>query len=350
MNESINYNADPYRTAPRTWRSVPSFESLSKLMGKTLQDALSNGNLVNCKKSTTNALIRRGLCDQNSKLTDKGRVAAIELSSLKQQARALSLPINNIELIIANKERPEIATMTYLLNECNYKAVCYAEGGDILTLLGCMSFDQIRNAWKEHCLTHPLYRSYHEDFGESSVEDTITDNMYPSPLGSMDLLDLMENRPNTCPENRPSPYKYLMPSIMEAITNAKKDHIKKAFCTLKQWHIDMGWTGDNWPWRNYVGLTLSFVLSLYEALGNKVLANIAKMFFMDLAAFGSGWPDITAIDRNNNVKLFEVKTTDKLHRSQIITILAMANFFQIELIRVKRISPKYEVLTRHGQL
>jgi hypothetical protein len=343
MNESRHYNYDPYRTAPRTWRSATSFESLSKSMEKALRDALSNGNLFNCKKSTTNALIKRGFCDQDGKLTDEGRVAAIGLSSLKQQARALSLPINNIELIICKNERPEIAVTTYLLNECHYKAACYAEGGDIKTLLGCMSFDVIRNAWKEHCLTHPLYKGYHEDFGESSVEDTIMDNMYVSPLGSIDLLDLMENRPNTCSENRPSPYKYLMPHIMEAITNAKKDHIKKSFNTLKQWHIYMGCTADNWPLSNYVGLTLSFVLSLYEALGNKVIVDIAKMFFMDPAAFGSGWPDITAIDRNNNIKLFEVKTTDKLHRSQIITIWAMANFFQIELIRVKRIGPKYEV-------
>lgn len=334
MNESRHYNHDPYRTAPITWRSVPSFGSLSMSMGKALRDALSNENLINCNKSTTNALIKRGLCDQNGKLSDEGTVAAIELSSLKQQARALSLPINKIDLIISKKERPEIAVITYLLNEWHYKAVCYAEGGDIITLLGCMSFDVIRNAWKEHCLTHPLYKSYHEAFGESSVEDTIMDNMYASPLGSIDLLDLMENRPNKSAENRPSPYKYLMDPIMGAITNAKKDNIEKAFCMLKQWHFDMGWTGDNWPWSNYVGLSLSFVLLLYEALGNKVLADVAKMFFIDPAAFGSGWPDITAIDRNNNVKLFEVKTSDKLLRSQIITISAMANYFKIEVIKL----------------
>ena len=249
MNESRHYNYDPYRTAPIIWRSASSFGSLSMSMGKALRDAISNEDLINCNKSTTNALIKRGLCDQNGKLTDEGRVAAIELSSLKQQARGLSLPINKIYLIISKKERPEIAVITYLLNEWHYKSACYAEGGDIKTLLGCMSFDVIRNAWKEHCLTHPLYKSYHEAFGESSVEDTIMDNMYVSPLGSIDLLDLMENRPNKSAENRPSPYKYLMNPIMGAITNAKKDNIEKAFCTLKQWHFDMGWTGDNWPWR-----------------------------------------------------------------------------------------------------
>lgn len=338
MNESRHYNYDPYRTAPITWCSAPSFGSLSRSMRKALRDALSNANITNCKQNTAKALTMRGLCDQIGRLTDEGRVAAIELSSLKQQAKALSLPINEIELPINKKERPEIALLTYLLNECHYKAACYAEGGDIGTLLSCMSFDVIRNAWRVHCLTHPLYKGYHEAFGESSVEDTIIDHMYAGPLGSLGLLDLMEYRPDESPENRPSPYKYLMKPIMEAITNAKKDHIEKAFRTLKQWHFDMGWTGDNWPWQNYVGLNLSFVMSLYEALGNKFLADIAKMYFLNPAAPSGGWPDITAIDRNNNVKLFEVKTSDKLHRSQIITISAMANFFQIEVIRVKRIN------------
>lgn len=337
MNESRHDNYDPYRTAPKTWRSAHSFGSLSTSMRKALRDALSNANLINCTKSTAKALMMRDLCDQHSRLTNEGRVAAIALSSLKQQAKALSLNINEIELPINNKERPEIAVLTYLLNERHYKAVCYAEGGDIGALLSCMSFDVICNAWRVHCLTHPLYKSYHEAFGESSVEDTIIDNMYASPLGSLGLLDLMEYRPDTSPEDRPSPYKYLMEPIIEAITNAKKEHIEKAFRTLKQWHFDMGWTGDNWPWKNYVGLNLSFVISLYEALGNKFLAEIAKMHFLNPAVPGGGWPDITAIDRNNNVKLFEVKTSDKLHGSQIITISKMANFFQIEVIKVNKI-------------
>lgn len=336
MNKNRPNNYDPYRTAPRTWRSAPSFKSLSGLMEKALRDALSNENLINCKESTANALAMRRLCDQNGRLTHEGRVVAIDVSSLKQQAKALSLPINEIELPIINRKRPEIAVIDYLLNERRYKEVCFAEGGDIKTLLSCMCFEVIRKAWRVHCLTHPLYKSYHERYGESAVESSIISYMYAGPLGSLDVLDLLENRPNKSPGNRHSPYKYLMMPIVEAIINAKKDDIEKAFCTLRQWHSDMGWTGDNWPWKNYVGLSLSFILSLYEALGNKVLADIPKMYFIDPAAFSSGWPDITAIDRNNNVQLFEVKTSDKLHRSQIITISAMANYFQIEVIKVKR--------------
>ena len=295
-------------------------------MKKALRDALGNQYFINCGKSTTNALVTRCLCDENGKLTHEGRVVAIAVSSLKQQARALSLPINEVELTY--RKRPEIAVRDYLLKQRAYNEVCFAEGGDIRILLSCMCFEVVRKAWRVHCQTHPLYKSYHESYGESAVESSIISYMYSSPLGSVGLLDLLENKPDL--------YKYLIEAIIEAISTAKKDDIEKAFCTLKQWHEDMGWTGDNWPWKNYVGLRLLFIVSLYEALGNIVLADIAKTYFIDPGALGKGWPDITAIDKNNNVKLFEIKTSDKFNPSQIITISAMANYFHTEVIKVKR--------------
>jgi hypothetical protein len=46
---------------------------------------------------------------------------------------------------------------------------------------------------------------------------------------------------------------------------------------------------------------------------------IAKRFAGDAYAYRAGWPDITAI-RDGEVLFREVKTTDKLHRSQLETI------------------------------
>lgn len=336
MHQNRPENNDPYRTTPRTWRSNISNRNLSVAMKKVLREALNDENKVYCNKNILNALAARNLCDQNSCLTNEGRVVAIEESSLTKQAKSLSLHINVVELHLENKERPETATLNHLLNKNNYKSGCYAEGGDIKTLLSCMCFEVIRKAWRSHCLTHPQYKDYHISYGDSAVENTIMSNMYVSPLESIDLMDLMENRPDVSTEIRPSPYKYLLKPILESISFARKDQIRKAFYTLKKWHHEMGWTGDNWPWKDYIGLNLSLILSLYEALGNEVLYEIAKTYFIDPAAFGGGWPDLTIIDQNNAVLLFEVKTSDKLLRSQIITISEMSNYFQIELIKVKK--------------
>lgn len=317
MNKNRLYSYDTYRTAPRTWRSAYNFEysikSLSGLMKKALRDALGNEDFINCKKNTANALAMRCLCDENCKLTHEGRVVAIAGSSLKQQVKALSLPINKVEL--SYDKSPEIAVREYLLKQHGYNHVCFAEGGDIGILLGCMCFEVVHKAWQVHFQTHHLWSS----------PDSY---MYVSPLGSIDLLDLSENTPDF--------YRHLMEAIIEAVSTAQKDDIEKAFHTLKQWHADMGWTGDNWPWHNYVGLRLPFIVSLYEALGNEVLTAITKALLND-TCLGKGWPDITAIDKNNNVQLFEIKTSDKLHPSQIITIPALANYFQVEVIKVIKI-------------
>lgn len=336
MNQIRPENYDPYRTTPRTWRSNISDSKLSVPMKKALREALNNENKLYCKKNILNALTKRNLCHKNGYLNNEGRIVAIEASSLKQQANSLALPINTVELKWGTKEGPEIAVLRHLLNKNEYKAVCYAEGGDIKTILSCMCFEVISKAWRTHSLTHPQYKDYHLSYGESAVENTIMSNMYVSPLGSIDLMDLMENRPDVSTENRPSPYEYLLEPILKAISFAGKDQIKKAYCTIKKWHHEMGWEGDNWPLKDYVGLNLPFIISLYDSLGNETLHEIAKTYFTDPAAFGGGWPDLTTIDRNNVVRLFEVKTSDKLLRSQIITISEMANYFQIEVIKVKR--------------
>jgi len=327
MNQNRPENYDPYRTKPRTWRSNINSRNLSLPMKKALREALKNEYKVNCNKNIFNALVTRNLCSQNNILTKEGQVVAIEESSLIQQIKSLSLTINILELNLTKKKRPETSVLSHLISNNHIKIGCYAEGGDIKTLLSCMCFDVICNAWRKHSLTHPQYKDYHLSFGESAVKSTIMSNTYSSPLGSIDLLDLMENRIGISAENRPSPYKYLLNPILDAIGNAGKDEIKKSFTTLKKWHHNMGWTGDNWPLNDYVGLTLSFIISLYEALGNTTLYEIARTYFTDPAAFGGGWPDLTTIDHNNVVRLYEVKTTDKLLRSQIITISEMSIFF-----------------------
>jgi len=336
MNQKRPNNYDPYRTTPRTWRSNISNSVLSVPMKKALREALNNENKVTCNKNILNALTKRNLCYNNGYLNNGGRIVAIEGSSLTQQTNSLSLPMNTVELQWKKKERPEIAVLNHVLNKNDCKAGCYAEGGDIKTLLSCMCFEVISKAWRAHSLTHPQYKDYHLSYGESAVENTIMSNMYVSPLGSIDLMDLMENRPDVSAENRPSPYEYLLKPILEAISFAGKDQIKKAFYTLKKWHHEMGWNGDSWPWKDYIGLNLSFIIYLYDLLGNETLYEIAKTYFTDPAAFGGGWPDLTIIDRNNVVRLLEVKTSDKLSRSQIITISEMANYFQIEVIKVKQ--------------
>lgn len=311
MDTDRFYHYNYARKSPATWRSAYDFEyslkSLSKNMKTALKEALQNNNICDASKATVSSLSKRCLCNKKGELSSEGKVVAVSLLPLKKQALELSLPITEIECSFKN--RPEIPVREYLLNESGYKHVCFAEGGDILVLLYCMCFDVIWNTWK----LHPFF----EDCGESNSISF----MYTCPLTCDELLEI-----------KPKLYEHLISSI----ATSKRNKIEKAFKTLRKWHADMGWNEDRWPWQNYVGLSLSFIMALYDTLDNETLVSIAKSYFIDPAAFNKGWPDITAIDQKNKVTLFEVKTSDKFHPSQIITIPAMAPFLKSEVIKIKR--------------
>jgi hypothetical protein len=318
--------------SPSTWRAGYNFEyavtRLSKLMKEILRDALDNEYYIICKKSSFNALKMLCLCDEKWKLTDEGRVLAISLSSLRKQTKILSLPLS--EVSINYDKLPEIGLRNYLLEHFRYKKDCFAEGGDIKILLSCMCFDLVRDAWRIHWRTNPSTKSYYDAFGESAIESSVKSYTYSSPLGS--IIELISY------ENNPDYKKKLIEKIIDVISYTQKWDIEKAFITLRHWHADMGWTGDNWPWQNYVGLDLSNIISLYEIIGNKVLTNIAKTFFIEPLAFSKGWPDLTTIDYNGNLRLIEIKTVDRLFVSQIITISEMIKYFQISVIKVNRLT------------
>ena len=125
-------------------------------MKKALRGALKNNNLCDYGQRTINSLLRRCLCNGKGELSFEGKVVVVALSSLKKQAEPLSLPITEIEL--AYEKRPELSVRDYLLNDCGYNQVCFAEGGDILILLYCMCFDEIWKTWK----LHPHFQSFGE--------------------------------------------------------------------------------------------------------------------------------------------------------------------------------------------
>ena len=284
----------------QNWRSNYDFDGvindLSKTMKKTLQTALLNNNECECRKNTLNALNDRKLCNETGKLTSQGWVTAIALSSLKRQLEELSLSC--MEINLPYKKDPEIAVRDFLLNRQNYKKVCFAEGGDIRILLYCMCFTETLAA--KRALPY-------------SDESSIRGSMYTCPFGHSPLSK---------------------EETLTAISKAKVSDIKYAFYTIKEWQRERGWEGDSWPFHNYSGLNFSFLNLLFRSLGNGTLVRIAEMYLKDPYAYHKGWPDLTAIDRNNHVKLFEIKTTDKLHSSQIITIFSMEKFLPIEIIKV----------------
>jgi len=61
---------------------------------------------------------------------------------------------------------------------------------------------------------------------------------------------------------------------------------------------------------------------LFDATDKEVFVAVASKLAEDPYTYRNGWPDLTLI-KDKEVFFIEVKTTDKLHESQLITIPEM---------------------------
>jgi hypothetical protein len=68
----------------------------------------------------------------------------------------------------------------------------------------------------------------------------------------------------------------------------------------------------------YPDLSIKFAQLFVNKLSRKVLVFVADRLFEAPYKYRKGWPDLTLIN-NEEVRFVEVKTTDRLHQSQIQT-------------------------------
>lgn len=97
--------------------------------------------------------------------------------------------------------------------------------------------------------------------------------------------------------------------LVAAIASAGLDSVMRSFDEIY---------AEDFVRECYPGLTSDLIAALWEALAEK-LPSLALRFAADPYLYRAGWPDITAV-RNGQLPFREVKTTDKLHRSQIETL------------------------------
>lgn len=71
--------------------------------------------------------------------------------------------------------------------------------------------------------------------------------------------------------------------------------------------------------REYPSLSFECCVALFDAIDRQLFVDVAKKFSEDPYTYRSGWPDLIIV-KGKEVKFIEVKTTDKLHKSQLVTI------------------------------
>jgi hypothetical protein len=72
----------------------------------------------------------------------------------------------------------------------------------------------------------------------------------------------------------------------------------------------------------YPGLTAGIMSSLFAAIGAERLAQITAAIMENPYSYRAGWPDLTMV-KGSDMFWVEIKTTDRMHLSQIMTIFRM---------------------------
>ncbi len=88
--------------------------------------------------------------------------------------------------------------------------------------------------------------------------------------------------------------------------------------------------------RSYPGLDEGIIQGIYQSLGKKNIISIFNVLKKDPYAYRKGWPDLT-LYRNNEILFVEVKTTDNLLESQMVTMSDMQKVTDVKfcVLRLK---------------
>lgn len=188
-------------------------------------------------------------------------------SSLDNQCRELDLPLEEIQLDYEG--RPEPA----LLN--HYESLGYVgsfiEGYTFFTVLKALMLDKLA------------------------------------------ALNTFDDRNDACTrylEAQLTIHKDKVDEIIDSIENTSK---KRYLSNLKE-IFSQPFIQSEHP-----NLSFECCIALFDAIDTQLFVDVANKFSEDPYTYRSGWPDLIIV-KGKEVKFIEVKTTDKLHKSQLVML------------------------------
>ncbi len=134
-------------------------------------------------------------------------------------------------------------------------------------------------------------------------------------------------------------YRFLLddcPSLPATMLKSVDSIDAKTFCAawtrLGRWNVGM--------FSDHPANRLNSIeaVRLLDHVGRHVLRDVLALHLSLPGAYGSGWPNLTLIGARGGADLVEIKTTDRLHFSQIVTLGALRRMpgLRIRVLRVRR--------------
>lgn len=259
-------------------------KKLTPLMNKSILSLYKNGNSEDLNKSTLQALNQRKITNSNGQLTEFGERYAISRLPLAKQCKAINLELEIVKLQYVG--RPEPAALAHF-KSLGYEGVS-CEGIGFLTVLKALMLNKLAE-----------YNPFNER------NDACTRYLEAQLTILKDKID----------------------DVISEINNVTKEqYITNFEEIISQPFISM----------EYPELNVEFATVVFDAVDKELFCKVANKIAEDPYLYRNGWPDLTIV-KSGNIEFIEVKTTDKLHESQLITIPVMRkilpfNFYAIRLI------------------
>lgn len=255
-----------------------SKKALTAEMKTTLRNKLE-GSGASFKQGTLKSLADRGLIDTDDELTLDGWKQAVVLLPLLKQCAHLGIAYERLEGLEFNAE-PEYAAWKHFNSQGYVGAYC--EGGPILLLIRAAALDTLAKL-------NPF----------NSREDACS-------RFTEAQLKIHENHSE---------------EILNAVRIATPGQIARGF---KEIYASL------MVQESYPGLTVEVMVALFNSLGSERLAQITYAIMEDPYQYRSGWPDLIM---TNGARMLwsEIKTTDRLHMSQITTLHRMKSLLPGEI-------------------
>lgn len=205
--------------------------------------------------------------------------------SLEKQCDELSLPLNEIRLDYDGK--PEPALLKHFEN-LGYVGT-FIEGYTLLTVLKALMLDKLAE------------------------------------------LNTFNDRNDTCTRYLEAQITIHKDKLREIIHSIRLTSRQKFLSNLKEI------LSQPFLKKEYPSLSFECCEALYDAIEVETFVTIAEKFSEDPYSYRSGWPDLLIV-KGKEVRFIEVKTTDNLHKSQILTISTFRQIlpFDFSVCRVSK--------------
>jgi len=252
-------------------------KKISKSMDQAIRNIYKEGVVDGVNSGTLKALQDRGLLECMDKLTPEGMRYAISLMPLSKQCEEILLNIQHIPL--SYNGIPEQASLIH------YQSLGYVgvscEGIGIFTVLKALMLDKLAE--------------YNQIDGR---DDACTRYLQAQFIIHKDKIDEI---------------------ILSIKSTSKESYLNNFSEIVSKQYIAI----------TYPELSIEFAHAMYEAIELSTYTAVAIKIAEDPYKYAKGWPDLTLV-RNTEVLFVEVKTTDKLHSSQLITIPVMREILPFE--------------------